>query len=144
MVDFISSTSECRRLARRVVNADFSDDQIESWQHKYYSYISTITDKDDWDSDDREFGALQIIETELVAAEIIKHYGGPDYITVWMDMKASAKDDLKDIVSHMDTETGEQEIEIDRTDFKGWGLNAGATAPNRLTWTTSTAEIEEF
>ena len=45
-VDFISSTDECRRLARRIVNADFSDDQIKSWQYKYYSYIRTLTDKD--------------------------------------------------------------------------------------------------
>ena len=143
-LDFISDTTECRRLARRIVNADFSDEQIESWQYKYYSYIRTLTDKDDWDSADREFGSLQVIETELVAAEIIKHYGGPDYIQVWMDMKESAQNDLKDIVSNMDTETSETEFMIDRTDFKGWGLNAGTNPPNRLTWSSSNTDNETF
>lgn len=139
--DFISSTDECRRLARRVVNADFSTDQIQSWQYKYYSYIRTMTDKDDWDEDDREFGSLQIIETELVAAEIIKHYGGPEMIATWMEMKESAQNDLKDIISNMDTEaeTSETEVDIGRTDFKGWGLNANADVPNRLTWSSNSS-----
>ena len=144
-VDFISSTSECRRLARRIVNADFSDDQIKSWQYKYYSYIRTMTDKDDWDSADREFGSLQIIETELVAAEIIKHYGGPELIQTWMEMKESAQNDLKDIISNMDTEadTSETEVDIGRTDFKGWGLNANTDVPNRMTWNSS-SDVDNF
>jgi hypothetical protein len=144
-LDFISDTTECRRLARRIVNADFTDDQIESWQYKYYSYIRTLTDKDDWDEDDREFGSLQIIETELVAAEIIKHYGGPDYIQVWMDMKESAQSDLKDIVSNMDTEaeTSETDVDIGRTSFKGWGLNANTDVPNRMTWNSS-SDVENL
>ena len=138
-VDFISDTTECRRLARRIVNADFSDDQIEAWQYKYYSYIRTMTDKDDWDSGDREYGSLQIIETELVAAEIIKHFGGPEMISTWMEMKESAQNDLKDIVDNMDTEadTSETEVDIGRTDFKGWGLNANADVPNRMAWSSS-------
>ena len=143
-IDFISDTTECRRLARRIVNADFSDDQIKSWQYKYYSYIRTLTDKDDWDSSDREFGSLQVIETELVAAEIIKHYGGPDQIQIWMDMKESAQNDLKDIISNMDTETAETDFLIDRTEFKGWGLNAGASPPNRLEWTNTGDSVENF
>ena len=131
----ISDTDECIRLARNVVNADFNTTQIQSWQDKVYSYIATVTDKDDWDSSDREFGALQAIETELVAAWIIKHYGDVETIPIWREMKQSAIDDLtgkNGITEHMDTETTETEFMIDRTDFKGWGLNSSVSPPDRL------------
>ena len=70
--DFISDTAEVRRLARNVVTGDFSDAQIQNYQYYEYSFIRTITNKDDWDSADREYGALKEIETEAAAAEIIR------------------------------------------------------------------------
>jgi hypothetical protein len=90
MVDYISITSECKRLARNVVTADFSDAQIIEYQKKEYSYIRTITDKDDWDSGDREFGAIQLVETRLVASDIIQHYGDVETIPIWQAMRADA------------------------------------------------------
>ena len=131
----ISDTTECRRLARNVVTADFNDTQIESFQDKEYSYIATVTNKDDWDSGDREYGALQLIETRLVAADIIQHYGDIETIGIWQSMIASALEELTGehgIVENMDTETTEAEFEIDRTEFKGWGKNTALEPPNRL------------
>lgn len=133
----ISSTDECRRLARNVVTADFSTAQIESYQDKEYSYIATMTDKDDWDSADREFGALQLIETRLVAADIIQHYGDVETIPIWQALREAAISELTDpttgIIDNMDTEVSESaDIEIDRTDFKGWGKNNSVAPPNRL------------
>jgi hypothetical protein len=136
-MSFISDTEECRRLARNVVTADFSDEQIESYQTKEYSYIATMTDKDDWDSDDREFGALQLIETRLVAADIIQHYGDVETISIWQALREAAISELTNpttgIIDNMDTEVAESaDIEIDRTDFKGWGKNSSVAPPNRL------------
>ena len=130
----ISDTTECRRLARNVVTADFDDTQIESYQDKEYSYIATMTDKDDWDSADREFGALQLIETRLVAADIIQHYGDVETIQIWQTMRESAYMELEKIIDNMDTETPSEAIDflIDRTEFKGWGLNSAQSPPDRL------------
>ena len=132
--DFIADTEECRRLARNVVTADFDDAQIESYQYKHYSTIRTLTDKDDWDSGDREFGSLQLIEIELTAASIIKHFGDVETIPIWQNMKLSAMDDLREIIKNMDTETPSEAIDflIDRTEFKGWGLNSSQSPPDRL------------
>ena len=132
-MSFISDTTECRRLARNVVTADFSDEQIESYQEKEYSLIATMTDKDDWDSADREFGALQLIETRLVAADIIQHYGDVETIQIWQSMRESAYMQLDKIVDNMDTEpeTSEVEVDIGRTEFRGWGLNTSLEPPNR-------------
>ena len=135
-MSFISDTEECRRLARNVVVADFDDTQIESYQVKEYSLIRTLTDKDDWDSADREFGALQKVETDLVAADIIKHYGNPEdasVVNAWINMRESAIKDLDKIVDNLDTEadTAETEVDIGRTEFKGWGLNTSLEPPNR-------------
>jgi len=131
----ISDTTECRRLARNVVTADFNDTQIQSFQDKEYSLIATLTDKDDWDSDDREYGALQLIETRLVAADIIQHYGDVETIPIWQAMKQDAMDMLTGeggIIENMDTETSETDFLIERTDFKGWGKNTANEPPNRL------------
>jgi len=131
----ISDTTECRRLARNVVTADFSDAQIISYQDKEYSFIATMTDKDDWDSLDREYGALQLVETRLVAADLIAHYGDVETIPIWQAMRADALNLLNGdggIVDNMDTDTGETEFLIDRTEFKGWGKNTANDPPDRL------------
>ena len=142
---FISDTTECRRLARNVVTADFDDTQIESYQEKEFSLIATMTDKDDWDSADREFGALQLIETRLVAADIIQHYGDTETIQIWMSMREAALMGLDKIVDNMDTEPEASEVEVDigRTEFKGWGLNSSIQAPNRRT-AVNTTDTESF
>jgi hypothetical protein len=130
----ISDTTECRRLARNVVTADFSDAQIESFQDKEYSFIATMTDKDDWDSGDREYGALQLIETRLVAADIIAHYGDTETISIWQAMRNDALMLLTGtggITENMDTETSETEFLIARTEFKGWG-KGDSSPPDRL------------
>ncbi len=131
----ISDTTECRRLARNVVTADFNDDQIKSFQDKEYSFIATMTDKDDWAITDREYGALQLIETRLVAADIIAHYGDTETIPIWQAMRNDAMMLLVGkggIVENMDTETSETEFLIERTDYKGWGLDSANEPPNRL------------
>ena len=130
-----SDTTECRRLARNVVTADFSDAQIISYQDKEYSFIRTMTDKDDWDSADREFGSLQLVETRLVAADLIQHYGDTETIPIWQAMRADAIALLSGaggIVDNMDTDTGETEFLIDRTEFKGWGKDTANAPPDRL------------
>ena len=131
----ISDTTECRRLARNVVTADFSDAQIISYQDKEYSFIRTMTDKDDWDSADREFGSLQLVETRLVAADLIQHYGDTETIPIWQSMRADAIALLTGsggIVDNMDTDSGESEFLIDRTEFKAWGKNSANSPPDRL------------
>ena len=138
----ISDTTECRRLARNVVTADFSDPQIQSFQDKEFSYIATMTDKDDWDSGDREYGALQLIETRLVAADIIQHYGDVETIPIWQSMRESALMGLDVIIKNMDTEVATEEIEfqINKTDPKGWGLNSSVLPPDRLGQTSTDTE----
>lgn len=136
VVEYISNTDECRRLARNVVTGDFDNNAIISWQKKVYSDIATKTDKDDWASTDREFGALQAIETEIVASYIIEHFGEPTDIPMWQAMRASGMDALMNpetgIVANMDTETPETDALIERTDYKGWGYNPNIKPPNRL------------
>jgi len=135
MVDFISDTTECRRLARNVVTADFSDLQVQSFQKKEYSFIATMTDKDDWAPTDREYGALQLVETRLVAADIIQHYGDTETIPIWTAMRNDALMLLTGtggITENMDTDTAETEFLIDRTEFKGWGKNTANEPPDRL------------
>ena len=138
----ISDTTECRRLARNVVTADFNDAQIQSFQDKEFSYIATMTDKDDWDSGDREYGALQLIETRLVAADIIQHYGDVETIPIWQSMRESALMGLDVIIKNMDTEVATEEIEfqINKTDPKGWGLNTSVLPPDRLGSTSTDTE----
>ena len=140
----ISDTTECRRLARNVVTADFNDTQIESFQDKEYSLITTLTDKDDWDSLDREFGALQLIETKLVAADIIQHYGDSmESTNMAIAMRDGAMMMLSGpngIIENMDTETADSEFAVERTEFKGWGLNSSVSPPNRLGSTSTDTE----
>src|SRR6266540_745501 len=100
LTDFISVTDEVRKLARNVVVADFTDEQIQPWQYRRYSEIRTETDKDDWADTDREFGALQLIETKLAASDIIEHYGDANTIAVWQSMRDSAYARLEEIIKN--------------------------------------------
>jgi hypothetical protein len=136
VVEYISVTAECRRLARNVVSADFSDPAIESYQKKRFSRISTLTDKDDWDEDDREFGELQRIETELVASDIIEHYGDASTMEIWTTMREYANADLAELIKNMDTatDTGEEaEAEVGKTALQNWNDNPNTPPPNLLT-----------
>lgn len=129
-VDYICDIEEVKRLARNVIAADFSDPQVESWAQMEYSYIRTLTNKDDWDSADREYGSLRALNTELAAADVIRHYGrGPDAIALWQSMKQAAYERLNEIVENMDTDTGEEDLEIQVTDRNSWNLNENVDAP---------------
>lgn len=132
--DFISYTDEVRRLARNRIPEDFTDPEIQSYQYKVYSIIRTLTDKDDWADTDREFGALQLIETELAAEMIKKHFA------ITGDEAATADSNilswylsLEKIVNNMDTTTGAASGLILETDYKSWLLNTDVPPPNRLT-----------
>jgi hypothetical protein len=131
--DFISDTGEVRRLARNVITADFTDDQIKSYQYKVYSIIRTATDKDDWATTDREFGGLQLIET-IIAANLIKiHYGdgtGESNAAAQAEIDAAYKE-LEDIIQNLDTGTAESGSIVE-TDYKSWNLNELVDPPNRL------------
>lgn len=141
-VDYISITAEVRELARSVVNTsvDFTDAEIIRYQYMRYSQIRTITDKDDWATTDREFGALQLIETKLAAADIMQHYGTANDVAVWQAMIAEAMDELEKTVENMEAETGGGETgNIVETDYKSWNLNELVAPPNRLTNSNSSA-----
>jgi hypothetical protein len=139
--DYISITAEVRELARSVVTADFSNDEIIRYQYMRYSGIRTDTDKDDWDSLDREFGKLQLIETRLAASDIIEHYGTANDIAVWQAMRDSALAELKMLVDEMDTGTGAAAGSILQTEYKSWNLNSSVAAPNRLS-PSRTGDVE--
>src|ERR1041385_2664798 len=129
-IDFISDTTEVERLARNVVvPADFTTDQVKSYQYKVYSLIRTLTNKDDWDSDDREYGALQLIETELAAEMIKKHYGDKEDAASADSSITSLLAQLDAIVSNQDTTTGEEGGSIQITDYKSWNLNTDIPVP---------------
>jgi len=133
VVYWLSDTNECRRLARNVITADFTDQQIQSYQIKVYSIIRTITNKDDWMDTDREFGALQLIETELVAELIKKHYSDlPEERGAADAAIQAALGELDKIVENMDTDSGEEGGSIQITDYKSWNLNPDTPVPNRL------------
>ena len=136
-IDYISVTAEVRELARSVVNTsvDFTDAEIIRYQYMRYSQIRTMTDKDDWDSLDREFGSLQLVETKLAAVDILQHYGTANDVPVWEALEASAMMELSKIVDNMETTTGggAESGNILETEYKSWNLNPDVEPPNRLT-----------
>ena len=131
--DFISDTAEVRKLARSVIPADFSDDQIKSYQYKVYSEIRTMTDKDDWNATNREFGALQLIETEIAAELIKKHYGKNSESVGASEARISSSfAELKVIVDNLDTTISVAGGgKIRKTSYKSWNLNTEVEIPRR-------------
>ena len=133
-IDFISNTDAVRKQASNVLGEipaeDFTDAVIQSFQYQAYSVIRTITDKDDWDSLDREFGALQRIEVDLADAYIRKHFKKDyDSETATTSTIAQCMAELQIIKDNMDTETGAEELLIARTDYKSWNLNPDVGVP---------------
>ena len=133
--DYISITDEVRELARSVVDSaiDFTDDEIIRYQFMSYSQIRTATDYDTWIPTDREYGALQVVETELAASYIIEHYGTAADIALWQSMRESAMTMLTKLVDNMQTDTGTAAGDIRQTAYKSWNLNTVVRPPNRLT-----------
>ncbi len=131
-VDFISNTDEVLRLARNKIPADFSTDQTKSYQYKVYSIIRTITDKDNWTSTNREYGALQLIETEVAAAMIKKHYGRTsEEVAAAQTEIMSLLAELDELAKNLDSPIA-SEGTITVTDYKSWNLNSAVPVPNRL------------
>jgi hypothetical protein len=132
-LDFISDTTEVERLSRNViVPADWTTDQVKSYQYKVYSLIRTITNKDDWANTDREYGVLQLIETELAAEMIKKHYGDINDGATVDQAISSLMAELNIVVNNMDTATTGATDTILETDYKSWNLNELIPPPNRL------------
>lgn len=132
-LDYISITAEVRELARSVVTVDFTDAEIIRYQYMRYSQIRTVTQKDDWLSTDREFGALQLIETKLAASDIMEHYGTPQDVAMWQAIRESAMSELKQTVDYMSTSTSSgASTTILETSYKSWNLNSDVASPNRL------------
>ena len=129
--DFISVTDEVRRLARKAVSGDWTDDEIKSYQFKVYSLIRTMSNKDDWDTLDREYGALQLYETEIAALLIKQHYGNS---TQSADAEASLEKLLATLgtfIGEIDTPITGEVSKIRRTEYKSWILNPSLPIPRR-------------
>jgi len=127
--DFISVTEEVRRLARKAVAGDFTDDEIKSYQFKVYSLIRTMSNKDDWDTLDREYGALQLYETEIAALLVKQHYGNS---TQSADAEASLEKmigTLQGFIDEIDTPIEGETSKIRRTAYKSWILNPTVEIP---------------
>jgi hypothetical protein len=130
--DFISVTAEVRRLARNRIPEDFTDAEIQSYQYKVYSIIRTLTDKDDWATTDREYGALQLIETSLAAEMIKKHFAKTDQDSALADSNISSWFlSLKEIVDNLDTVISASTNKIRKTTYKSWILNPDVPVPRR-------------
>ena len=105
--DYISDTDQVRRLARDVVDDDFTDAQIQEYQYYAYSEIRTGTHKDDWDSGDREFGALQLLEMSRAAWWIKYHYGTDNDYSSMESQTNAFFTELKNIADNLSPEVDE-------------------------------------
>jgi len=127
--DFISDTAAVIKQARNVLPADFTTQDIESFEYQAYSLIRTILNKDDWAPTDREFGAIQRINVDLAVAYIRKHYGKGDEYTRGATSEASCIAELHDIEDNLDTATGEEDLAIAKTPRRGWNINPDNPVP---------------
>jgi hypothetical protein len=127
--DFISDTAAVIKQARNVLPADFTTENVESFEYQAYSFIRTLLNKDDWAPTDREFGAIQRINVDLAVAYIRKHYGKGDVYEQGRTGELSCIEQLKIISDNLDTVTGEEAFTIARTPKKSWNLNPDVPVP---------------
>ena len=131
-IDYISDTAAVRKQSSNVLGelpaGDFTDTVIQSFQTQAYSLVRTVTNKDDWDSLDREFYAIQRIEVDIADAYIRKHFK-QDYESAANTTIAECLTELQTISDNMDTPTGAEEELIARTDYKSWNLNPDVEVP---------------
>lgn len=137
-IDYLSEASECRRLARNVVDGDFTNEQIVPWQVYNYSLIASLTGKSDWAVTDVQYYALKGIETELVAADLDMHYG--DGSSAATDAALTKKDAAMAELNTLITATGlgigteaavGANMIVKQTPYKSWNLNPDAEIPRR-------------
>lgn len=128
--DFISDTAAVIRQARNVPAADLSTENVESFEYQAYSFIRTITNKDDWATTDREYGAIQRINVDLAVAYIRKHFGRTSEVYAQGETsEQQCIDQLKIIVDNSDTPTEGTEFEVAKTSRKSWNLNPNVPVP---------------
>jgi hypothetical protein len=136
--DFISDTEECRRLARNIVQGDFTDEQIEPWQVSNYSVICSLTGISNWSTSDIQFYALKGIETRLTAADLHMHYGdgSTESIATAQQMKDAAMAELTALITASGLGTGATSavganMIVGQTPYKSWNLNGDVQIPRR-------------
>ena len=98
--DFISDTTEVRRLARSVVTNDFTDAQIMLQQKAAFSGIKVDTHKDDWAVGDAGFYRIQKIEQQLAAAYVREYYGNgtAEELNMIVALRTAANEDIVKVV----------------------------------------------
>jgi len=138
MVDYISVTQDVRELAGSVISAQFPDGEIVEEQEAAFGVIAVWTHKNDWDSDDYEFKALQKIEAQLAKAYIMEHYGGPTYNNIVQSTydnifgTTAKKGQLDKIIDNMETDIEDTDESVTRTDYQSPNLNPDAEWSSKL------------
>ena len=127
---FISDTAAVIKQARNVLPVDFTTENVESFEYQAYSFIRTILNKDNWAPTDREFGAIQRINTDLAVAYINKHYGKTQEVYQRGEStEQSCIEALKILADNIDTPTGEEDFAIAKTSRRLWNVNPDVPVP---------------
>jgi len=126
-MSYYSVTAECRERARNVLTADFANSEIEEIQTAYKQLIDLKTHRT-WSVSDSEYPLIQLIESWMVAADIIAHYGDnldKELATTMMDRASNMLQSIIDESSSVDV--SEPDLEIASTEYKTFPLNPDIT-----------------
>jgi len=147
--EFISVTAEVRRMARNVVPADFSTEQIEPYQKRAFSFINMECERSGdpkWDTDEVAYGSAVMCETLIAAVFLLNHETGggselPAIQQLWDEAKLLLYGDPENgqggLVNNASGSSGggggsaSQEIEL--VPFRDWHNNLSVPVPNKLT-----------
>lgn len=124
---FYSNTSDVRERARNVLADEFPNSEIEEIQEAFYTLINIKTHRhapNQWTIADPEFKTIQLIEEQLAAADIKKHYGDDDQKAIGMSEFDQAMALLQTIIDESPTvDIDSATLEISRTDYLTHELN---------------------
>jgi len=137
---FLSNTAKVRKLARSVVPADFSLEQIEAEQESAASWIDSVlhTSIETWVADPNATAyKLRIKLEQIQAALFVLGYEGADGSEIagvqnLMDLAKQMMLDLQGTVDTGATSTASADS-IERIPWRDWGHNPDIPAPNKMT-----------
>ena len=126
-----SVTAACRKKARKVIRADFTDEQINVIQNQIYSLINGKFHKhtDPFTTNDPDYPGIALIESDLVAAELIKYYGDDMSYPIAQSMQSLATLRLSEMMEDTSEEIGDISDEVEKTEFKSWNKNTDTEIP---------------
>lgn len=136
--DYVEDT---RELAKSILDADFSDAEIQKEVDAATSKIYGLTQKSDWDNDDVQFEYIQKLIVKQAAIWVLEHYDTSSFdniLTTWSQEVTTGITGISDTITDPSLD---EDVVVVASDYASYVLAASEDPDNAQIYRSTDLEI---